>query len=73
MVLGVLFCEWMDKTVGNQTMDVGVFQAKYFVDPTVDLSICIYATIVIIVAGALAGFFPARKAMKVKPIEAMRG
>lgn len=73
MVLGVFFCEWMDASVGNQTMDIGVFQAKYFVDPTVDLSICIQATFIIIIAGALAGFFPARKAVKVKPIDALRG
>lgn len=73
MVAGVFFCEWMDASVGNQTMDLGVFQAKYFVNPTVDLGICIDATFVIIIAGALAGFFPARKAVKVKPIDALRG
>ncbi len=73
MLLGIFFCEWMDKAVGGQTMDLGVFQTKYFIDPTVDLSICIQATIVIIIAGALAGFFPARKAVKVKPVEALNG
>lgn len=73
MLLGIFFCEWMDKAVGGQTMDMGVFQAKYFVDPTVDLGTCIQATIVIIIAGALAGFFPARKAVKVKPVEALNG
>ena len=72
MLLGVFFCEWMDATVGNQVMDIGVMQAKYFVDPTVDLHTCIQATVVIIVAGALAGFFPARKAVKVKTIDALR-
>lgn len=71
IVLGVFFCEWMDKAAGNQTMDLGVFQAQYFIDPTVDLSICIEAAIVVIIAGAIAGFVPARKAMKVKPIEAL--
>ncbi len=73
MLLGIGFCEYMDATTGSQTMDMGVFQTKYFVDPTVDLGTCIQATFVIIVAGALAGFFPARKAAKVKPIEALRG
>jgi hypothetical protein len=72
MLLGIFFCEWMDATVGNQVMDVGIFQARYFVDPTVDLHTCVQATIVIIVAGALAGFFPARKAVKVKAIDALR-
>jgi len=72
MLLGIFFCEWMNATVGNQVMDLGVFQAKYFVDPTVDLHTCLQATVVIIVAGALAGFFPARKAVKVKTIDALR-
>lgn len=71
MLLGIFFCEWMDKAVGGQTMDLGVFQAQYFIDPTVDLSTCIQATVIIIIAGAMAGFFPARKAVKVKPVEAL--
>lgn len=73
MLLGVFFCEYMDSTVGNQTMDIGVFQAKYFVNPTVDLSTCLTATVIIIVAGVLAGLFPALGAVKVKPIDALRG
>lgn len=73
MLLGVFFCEYMDSTVGNQTMDIGVFQAKYFVNPTVDLSTCLMATVIIIVAGVLAGLFPALGAVKVKPIDALRG
>jgi len=72
MLLGIFFCEWMNATVGNQVMDIGVFQARYFVDPTVDLHICFQATVVIVVAGALAGFFPARKAVKIKTIDALR-
>ncbi|MCF0197811.1 MAG: ABC transporter permease [Bacteroidaceae bacterium] len=73
MVLGILFCEWMDHSLGSQTLDIGVMQTTYFVDPTVDLLTCVRATVIIIIAGALAGFFPARKAVKVKPIEALRG
>lgn len=41
-------------------------------DPTVNLSIAIQVTIVLIIAGALAGLFPAIKATKVKPVEALR-
>ena len=73
MLLGVFFCEYMDSTVGNQTMDMGVFQAKYFVNPTVDLSTCLTATVIIVIAGVLAGLFPALGAVKVKPIDALRG
>ncbi len=73
MLLGIFFCEYMDSSVGNQTMDIGIFKTQYFIDPTVDLSVCVTATFIIIVAGALAGFFPARRAVKVKPIDALRG
>lgn len=41
-------------------------------NPTVDLSIALKVTIVLIIAGALAGLFPALKATKVKPVEALR-
>lgn len=41
-------------------------------NPTVDLSIAIKVTAVLIIAGALAGLFPALKATKVKPVEALR-
>ena len=72
MVAGIGVTEWMDNTFGNQTMDASMFQAKMFSDPTVDLRIAIQATVTLIVAGTLAGFFPARKATKIKPIEALR-
>lgn len=41
-------------------------------DPAVDLSICLQVTVVLILAGAMAGIFPALKALKVKPVEALR-
>ena len=42
-----------------------------FVDPTVDISIVISATLVLIISGVAAGFAPAWNSVKVKPIEAM--
>ncbi len=38
----------------------------------VDLSLAAQVTCVLIIAGALAGLFPALKALKVKPVEALR-
>lgn len=40
--------------------------------PHVDLSIAVQVTAVLILAGALAGLFPALKSLKVKPVEALR-
>lgn len=40
-------------------------------DPTVNLSLTLQVTIVLIIAGALAGLFPAIKATKVRPVEAL--
>ena len=73
MFAGIVFCEWMDQTVGSSVVDIGVFQQQVFIDPTVDLRTCLQATVIMIVAGAVAGFFPARRAAQVKPIEALRG
>ena len=43
-----------------------------FLNPTVDIRIAISATILLIICGTLAGFFPARKAASIRPIVALR-
>ena len=45
---------------------------QIFTNPTVDLRIAAASTVILIIAGVLAGYFPARKAVKIKPIEALR-
>lgn len=72
MVAGIAVTEWMNSTFGNQTMDAGMFQETVFLNPTVDLSIAIQATLTLVIAGTLAGFFPAKKAVSISPIEALR-
>lgn len=72
MVAGIGVTEWMNSAFGNQTMDAGMFQQTMFSDPTVDLSIAVQATLTLIIAGTLAGFFPAKKAVSISPIEALR-
>lgn len=45
---------------------------QIFSNPTVDMKIVMAATLVLIISGILAGYFPARKALKIKPVEALR-
>jgi putative ABC transport system permease protein len=46
--------------------------SDFFKNPTVDFSIAVYATLLIILAGALAGFIPSIRAAKVEPVVALR-
>lgn len=43
-----------------------------FPKPVVDIQIAVEVTVLLVIAGALAGLFPALKALKVKPVEALR-
>jgi putative ABC transport system permease protein len=44
----------------------------FFRDPQVSLTVVAVATLLLVIAGTLAGFFPARQAAKVNPIVALR-
>ena len=72
MVAGIGATEWMNQAFGNETMDTGMWSETVFLNPTVDISIAIQATLTLIIAGTLAGLFPARKAVRIRPIEALR-
>ena len=61
--IGILVTESLNKAFAD---------AEFLSNPTVDISIAIKVTIVLIIAGCLAGLFPALKALKVKPVEALR-
>ena len=48
-------------------------EKDYFItNPYIDISTAIGATIILILFGALAGYIPARRAAKIKPIVALR-
>ena len=63
LVLGVGLLEIVSKNIPEN---------KAFINPSADIGVAIWATVVLIVAGAIAGFFPARQAAMIKPIEALR-
>lgn len=44
----------------------------YFANPEINISIAISATILLVIAGAIAGYVPARKAASVRPVVALR-
>lgn len=72
MVIGIAANQYMDATIGHEQTDTGLFKTTLFVNPTVGLDVCVEATLVMIIAGTLAGLIPARKAAHIRPIEALR-
>jgi putative ABC transport system permease protein len=47
-------------------------QSEFFSRPEVELPIAVAAIVILVIAGAFAGFIPARSAAKINPIEALR-
>ena len=72
MVLGVAANEYMNLTLGGKSIDSGLFEMTIFSNPTVGIDVCLQATLVMVVAGTIAGLIPARKAARIRPIEALR-
>ena len=71
MILGLVACEILDATVGSSALELFGEKIQIMDNPTVGVGTAIGVTIVLIVAGTIAGLFPARKAAKVRPIEAL--
>lgn len=47
-------------------------QTEFFRNPEANLGIAIGATVILIVAGMIAGYVPARRAASIKPVDALR-
>lgn len=71
MILGLVACEIMDATVGQSSVSVLNESMRVFINPTVGMGTAVDATVVLVVAGTIAGLVPAVKASRVKPIEAL--
>lgn len=69
LVLGVLVLEqgWLLKLLASMGIDT-----EFIKNPSVDFSTAISATIVLIVAGSLAGLIPAVRAANINPMKAIR-
>ena len=72
MVLGMIACIIMDQTIGQESMDMFGQSIRLLINPTVGLSEAIKSTVLLVIAGTVAGLFPAVKAARVRPIEALR-
>ena len=68
MFLGVGLSELVNTALEN----MGGNDPMPIANPTIDVGVAIGAMLVLIVSGVIAGYFPARKAVKISPIEAMR-
>jgi len=59
----------MEQSAAQNPSETGM---SVFKNPTVNLTYVYISTLILIISGIIAGYMPARKAVKVKPIEAMR-
>ena len=75
MLLGIGITEiinFMMEQQANAQAATEEVQMSVFKNPTVNLGYALFATVVLVISGMIAGYLPARKAVKIKPIEAMR-
>ncbi|MFD2567862.1 ABC transporter permease [Pseudotenacibaculum haliotis] len=65
---------YLGLSLGTFILDqIGDGLEEYFIkDPSVDTGIVVGATITLIIAGLIAGYLPAKKAARIKPIVALR-
>ncbi|MEN8136977.1 MAG: ABC transporter permease [Bacteroidota bacterium] len=64
LVSGVLLLESISKAIPPET--------PYFSQPEVNIQVALAATLILILSGVVAGYFPARRAASVHPVVALR-
>lgn len=72
MVLGVAVMEVVNLVLEQMPADDSQFGGSIFLNPTLDLSVAVSATVVLVVAGLVAGYIPAYRAAQLKTIDALR-
>lgn len=71
MFLGMVACNFLDYKFSGHPQEVLGESFKIMENPTVGLDVALEATLLLIIAGTIAGLVPAMKAARVKPIEAL--
>lgn len=59
-------------TVAGELMAHAFADTMFVKDPRVDIGLAVQVTALLVVSGALAGLFPAMRALKIRPVEALR-
>ena len=74
MIAGVGITELINYVM-TQSMDNSGDEnsVSIFKNPTVELNVIFMATVILIIAGLIAGYVPAKRAVSIKPIDALRG
>jgi putative ABC transport system permease protein len=67
LITGIVMLEGV-----NHLLELAGAEIEFFSRPEVNLSVAISATLVLILAGALAGLVPAINASKIRPVEALK-
>lgn len=47
-------------------------EVQFFAQPEIDLGVALTALVILILSGLLAGFIPAKRALEIKPVDALR-
>ncbi len=72
MVLGILTMEGVNLLLEQAPADPESLRTQIFLNPTLDLRVVMSATIVLVLAGLVAGYIPAYRAAQLKTIDALR-
>lgn len=72
MVLGVATMEGVDYLMRAGAEEQENSFGTIFLNPTLDLRVAVSATVVLVLAGLVAGYVPARRAARLKTIDALR-
>jgi len=69
--IGLVIGFWLIELI-NYALEKGGGSSEMFKNPEVDMQIAISALIILIIAGIIAGLIPAKRAVSIKPIDALR-
>jgi len=69
LFLGICTSNWFRLFLGKNP---NVKEFAIFENPSIDIQIALLAMIVLIIVGILAGYFPAKQAVRIMPVEAMK-